>query len=135
MGKRRRSRLGIVFIRLQGAVKWRQDSRWILNSRTRLDGWPVFKFCYQPATGRLWLGHGTQNHKAILNVKSGLTLEHVVRGIYFRERRLIYLRGHEREDWLEQTAAMLRAQGIPEHHRVIWGVAAAKRFRVFLHGL
>ena len=122
-------------IRVQHVDAWGVDSHWILGSRTRFGNEPVFKFCYEPPTGKLWLGHGTQNHKTILNIKSGRVLEEVVRGIYFRERRLIYLRGHTNEAWLRQTAAMLEARGLPEDHRVVWGVKAAQRLRHLLEDL
>ena len=131
--RKKRIRASIV---LQKAGNWNQGPTWILGSRTRLYGEPVFKFCYQPTTRKLWLGHGrTQDHKTILNVKSGITLDKVVRGIYFPDIRTIYLRDHERQDWLEQTKAMLEANGLPKGYRVIWGPAAASKLRSRLEGL
>lgn len=122
-------------IRLQETAQWVRDPAWILNSRTAFGGRAVFKFCYEPSTGKLWFGHGTQNHKTILNVKAGRTLDEVVRGIYFRDRRLIYLRGHPNTAWLRRTVEMLKAHGLPGDHRVVWGARAAERLRGLLEGL
>lgn len=120
---------------LQEAECWERRAWWVLNSVDRQSGEPVFKFCYEPTTGKLWLGHGTQNHKTILNVRSGRTLDAVVRGIYFRDRKLIYLRGHPNAAWLRQTMEMLKAHGLPSDHRVVWGPRAARKLRGLLEGL
>ena len=122
-------------LHLQHATRWVRHRTWILESRTRLDGQPVFKFCYHPPTRRLWLGYGWMHHAMIYHLRRGRTLDQVVRGIYFRERRIVYLRGHINETWLHQTAAMLTIHGLPASHRVVWGAKAAQRLRHLLENL
>ncbi len=114
---------------------WDIDPEWILNSRTKLSGEPVFKFCYDPEKRTLWLGHGDQNHKEILNIRTGKTLDEVARGIYFKKKKTIYLRGHENESWLLKTAAMITSHGLPSDHRIIWGPKAAFLLADDLRGL
>lgn len=124
-----------VAIKLQNPERWQRDNRWILASCTRTVGRLAFKFCYEPSTGRLWLGSGSQSHKEVLNVKTGRTLDQVVRGIYFRAQHIIYLRYCENEKWLRETAAMLRFYGMPSDHCIAWGAGAAEKLRHLLDGL
>lgn len=123
-------------VKVQRASDWDLDEHWILDSHTKLNGEPVFKFCYESTTGKLWLGHGRQNHKEILNIKrSQRTLDRVVRGVYFKKQDIIYLRDHVRKDWLMRTERVLRANGMPKDHRVLWGWYAAKQLDDLLEGL
>jgi hypothetical protein len=127
--------MGRMKVKVQRASDWDLDEYWILDSRTKLNGEPVFKFCYEPTTGKLWLGHGMQSHKEILNVKSGKVLDQVVRGIYFRRQKVIYLRDHPNKPWLMRTEGMLKVNGFPKDHRVLYGYYAAKQLDDLLEGL
>ncbi len=122
-------------MKLQKSEEWAVNPHWVLDSRRRLYGEPVFKFCFSPTTNRIWLGWGRQTHKEILNLKSGRKLDSVVRGVYFRKQGIIYLRDHVRKDWLMRTERVLRANGMPKDHRVLWGWYAAKQLDELLEGL
>ncbi|MBM3254607.1 MAG: hypothetical protein FJZ16_10160 [Candidatus Omnitrophica bacterium] len=95
----------------------------------------IFKFCYQPESGELLFDIPYTHHKMmILNYGKG-KFDDYIRGICFWDKQTIYLRGHEKEDWLERTAKMLRQQGISKDIRIVWGVKVAEEFREELRGL
>ena len=47
-----------------------------------------------------------------------------VRGIFFEEKKIVYLRMHEKEDWLKKTEKMLRENNLPQDIKVMWGKEA-----------
>ncbi len=61
-------------VKVAKAENWNLNKRWILASATRLYSEPVKKFCYHSPSKTLYLGHGSQNHKEIVNVKAVGTL-------------------------------------------------------------
>jgi len=61
------------------------------------------------------------DHKyACLNYGSHKFHEYV-RGIFFKEKRIVYLRMHQKEDWLKRTEKMLRENDLPQDIKVIGG--------------
>jgi len=77
---------------------------------------------------------GIHHDSMILNNGQGKFNEYI-RGICFWKKRVIYLRGHENENWLKATKTMVRKNGVSAHFRVIWGVDAATELANELRGL
>ena len=95
----------------------------------------IFKFAYQPVTRELLFDiAGTHHDIMILNRGQG-KFEDYVRGICFWDKKIVYLRGHENEQWLKTTKAMLRKNGIPGSYRIIWGEDAATELEEELRAL
>ncbi len=94
----------------------------------------IFKFCYQPVSGEL-IFDGSYFHADMLRKHGCQKFDEYVRGICFWKKRVIYLRGHANEDWLNKTKAMLRQNGVGRHIRIIWGEKAAHELRHDLIGL
>ena len=114
--------------------KWNIDKRQILESETRTGG-RMFKFCYQPQSGEFLCAMAPMSHSVMIKLFGSRTFEEYIRGIYFRSKWTVYLREHEREDWLEITALMLRRFGVPRNMRIIWGRRAARELEEDLRGL
>ena len=114
---------------------WDIDTRRILESRARTGSSRVFKFSYQPESGEFLCAVAPMNHSIMIRLFGSETFEHYIRGIYFRQKWTVYLREHERKDWLEMTALMLRHYGVPLNMRIIWGRKAARELEEDLRGL
>lgn len=114
---------------------WLIDESHLLDSRYRFGQDRVFKFSYRPATGEWLCARQPLDHKSMILAYGSGRFEDYVRGIYFRDEKTVYLRGHEREDWLEQTRRMLYRRGLGRDARVIWGEAAAHELADKLRGL
>lgn len=108
---------------------WERFSPSILDWRDRYTGKLVMKFCYQPETGEFLFEIPPKHHGLIIKQFGSLVPSKYVRGIYFRDKKTVYLRGHEREDWLKETEKMLRENGVGEDIRIIWGKEAAEELR------
>ena len=115
--------------------KWDIDTSRILESKTRAGASRIFKFSYQPDSGEFLCAVSPMNHSIMIKLFGSKTFEHYIRGIYFREKWTVYLREHERKDWLETTALMLRHYGVPRSMRIIWGRKAARELEEDLRGL
>jgi hypothetical protein len=114
---------------------WDIDPSRVFQSRYKYNGQRIFKFAYQPETRVLIFDTtGVHHDTMILNNKQG-KFEDYVRGICFWTKRVIYLRGHENENWLKVTKAMLRKSGVPANYRVVWGGDAATELETELRGL
>lgn len=116
-------------------TQWEIDKDNILESRMKVGDKKIFKFCYHPASGEFIFGAEPESHKEMI-VEHGIhRFECYVRGIYFREKKTVYLRMHEREPDLLKTCMMLRQKGLPDGERIIWGEKAAKELVEELRGL
>jgi len=125
-------KLGIPYKLL---IEWELDRKNILDSMNKQSGEQIFKFSYHPVSCELLFGAEPESHKEMI-VEHGIhRFESYVRGIYFRERKVVYLRGHDDNDYLEKTRDMLREYGLSDDVRVIWGEKAAKELAEELRGL
>jgi len=114
---------------------WNIDKGDILESSTKSGTGEIFKFCYHVGSGEFLCAIAPMHHNIMALAFGSYKIGEYIRGIYFKEKKIVYLRGHEREDWLEATAKMLRQYGVPVKVRVIWGEKAAKRLAKDLEGL
>lgn len=114
---------------------WNIDKDNILESRTKGGVGEIFKFCYYVASGEFLCETAPMHHNIMILAFGSYKFGEYVRGIYFKEKKIVYLRGHEKEDWLEATAKMLRQYGVPKKVRIIWGEKAAKILAKDLEGL
>ena len=114
---------------------WRINEQNILESRSLSDGCPVFKFCYCPETGEFIFGLGDSYHKEIIEEYGNKSYGRYIRGIYFKDKKIIYLRLHENREWLKLTETFLRKRGVSNKIRIIWGKIAAIELAYELRGL
>ncbi len=89
----------------------------------------LFKFAYHVEDGEFIFGMYPDHHKVLIWNYGKHKFEEYIRGIYFREKKIVYLRGHEREDWLKKTEKMLRENGVGEEIRIMWGKEAAEKLK------
>ena len=114
--------------------KW-IPGRHILDWEHKITKKKLFKFLWQPQSKEFLMIYYPFNHKyAALNFGSHSFSEYV-RGIFFEEKRIVYLRMHHREDWLKETEKMLRKNGLPEDIKIMWGKEAYKELEEDLRGL
>lgn len=115
--------------------RWERFSPSILDWKHKDTGNLLFKFCWAPESGEFLMAYPPFNHKyTILNWGSHKFHDYI-RGIYFRDKKTVYLRGHEKEEWLRLTEKMLRGNGVGEEIRIIWGPEAFQEIREDLKGL
>jgi hypothetical protein len=115
---------------------WNIDRGKIFRSTYKYNGTSrIFKFSFRPLTGELLFDVAPTHHDTmVLNNGKGKFNDYI-RGICFWTKKVIYLRGHLKEDWLVATKAMLRKNGVSANFRVIWGVDAATELEMELRGL
>jgi len=116
-------------------VNWNIEKKNILQSTNKLNGKQIFKFCYHPLSGEFLVGAEPASHKEIVSDYGIHRFESYVRGIWFCDKKAIYLRMHETLDWLDATKQMLINNGVPKSIRIIWGEKAAKELAEELRGL
>jgi len=98
----------------------------VLNWKHKLTGKRLFKFMWQPESKEFLMTYYPFDHKyACLNFGSHKFCEYV-RGIFLKEKNIVYLRMHERKDWLKETEKMLRENNLPQDIKVMWGKEAYK---------
>jgi hypothetical protein len=114
---------------------WQIDFKELLKSKDKATGEPIFKFCFGPDTREFFFGVKPQNHKTLVAAYGELKFGDYVRGIYFLEKKLIYLREHQNKPWMMQTHFILRRLGVPGEIPIIWGTEAAESLREELAGL
>ena len=115
---------------------WKIDPKRVFNAKYMHDqGSRIFKFCFQPDTGELLFDIPPTHHNMIIKNNGKMQFNDYVRGICFWDKRVIYLRGHTNERWLEKTKKMVYANGISKDFRVIWGEKAARELAKDLEGL
>jgi hypothetical protein len=114
---------------------WSIDKKNILESKNKHSGERIFKFSYYPEAGELLFAAEPESHMEMIDNLGAHRFGMYVRGIYFREKKTVYFRGHEDEKALEETKQMLRENGVPESVRIIWGEKAAKELAEELRGL
>ena len=114
---------------------WDVDPLRVFQARYKYDGQRIYKFAYQPITGEILLDIAPTHHYLMILNNGKKKFNDYIRGICFWDKKIIYLRGHENEQWLKITKAMLRKNGIPADHRVIWGNDAATELEKELRGL
>ena len=86
----------------------------VWNSETKYGKQKVFKFSYHVKTGELLIApSGIQHNIMILNYGQFPAAEYV-RGIFFRDKKIIYLRMHENLGWLRRTEEILRINDLPK---------------------
>ena len=115
--------------------QWVIDDRNILDSKTKKEGYDIFKFCYSPETGEFLCDVWPSNHREIMQTYDARKFNDYVRGIYFKTKRIVYLREHENKAWLVKTREFLRQHGARQNTRVIWGKSAARELDYELKGL
>jgi hypothetical protein len=115
--------------------RWDINDDNILDSKSKADGYFVFKFCYEVKTGEFLCDVWPSNHKEIIRNYGKKPYCDYVRGIWFREKNIVYLRQHEREKLLFRTMVFLREHGVPNLTRIIWGPEAASELANELSGL
>ncbi|PIU40789.1 MAG: hypothetical protein COS99_08705 [Candidatus Omnitrophica bacterium CG07_land_8_20_14_0_80_42_15] len=116
------------------------QQNWIINKHNILNtsmaqGIPIFKFSYQPDSGQFLFAEAPMRHNIMIKVYGNHTFDEYIRGIYFKEKKIVYLRGHEREDWLKGTKKMLRSHGVPKTIKIVWGEKVARKLAADLEGL
>lgn len=114
---------------------WERLSSSILDWRDKINGNLLFKFVWQPEDGEFLMGYPPENHKSLVLNYGNHNFYGYIRGIYFREKKVVYLRMHEREDWLKKTATLLRENGVGKDIRIIWGKEAREELEEDLRGL
>ncbi len=117
------------------ARHWDIDHSRIMQARYKYGGQPIFKFCYDPVCTELLFDIPGFEHYTIILNNSKRQFNDFVRGICFWNLKVVYLRWHSRQDWLQATMMMLRKNGIPGSYRIIWGEKAAFELRDRLKGL
>ena len=124
-------------LRMPGKISkiWKMDKDNILKTSTKSGLGEVFKFCYHTRSGEFLCATAPMHHNIMVLAFGAYKFVEYVRGIRFKEKKIVYLRGHEREDWLEATAKMLREYGVPKNVRIIWGEKAACELTKDLEGL
>ena len=114
---------------------WVTNPEAVLESFERDGSRPLFKFSYQPETGEFLCAAYPVQHCEMIEEYGAKEFDDYVRGIYFRDIKTVYLRGHVRKDWLEKTRGMLWKNGVPDSVRIVWGPGAAKELKGELVGL
>lgn len=115
---------------------WLLGTKKIFLARYRYDlKKRIFKFAWQPVTGELLFDVYPTHHEVMIYNLGRRNFEQYVRGICFWDKHVIYLRGHENEEWLKRTKTMLRHNGVGWNIRIIWGEKAAWELRNDLVGL
>ena len=114
---------------------WFINNRHILASRSKNTGCFIFKFCYEVKSGEFLCGIPPLSHGEIIAIYGKKKLNSYVRGIYFREKKIVYLRQHENRSLLFQTKEFLRKCGVSDNIRIIWGKEAAQELSEELKGL
>jgi hypothetical protein len=126
------------------SLKERYDNIWHINEEFFLDSvsndtnLQVFKFCYDPSKSLVLFSQEGELHKDTIAREYGEPLiyfDRFVRGIYFRDKKIIYLRMHEDEGLLYYTESMLKFCGMPRDISVVWGRDAASELQEDLRGL
>lgn len=126
------------------SLKERYESIWNINEEFFLDSiskdnsQPVFKFSYYASKRLVLFSQGAEFHKDTIAAEYGDPLtyfKHFVRGIYFRDKKKIYLRMHEDKDLLYHAESMLKLCGMPRDISVVWGRDAASELQEDLRGL
>lgn len=115
--------------------RWYINNSNILDSKSKAGGCFVFKFCYYPDTGEFLCDVTPFCHQEIIEKYGKQQFDDYVRGIYFREKGIVYLRQHFEEEYLIQTRSFLRKYGVKSNIRIIWGVDAARELAYDLRGL
>jgi len=104
--------------------RWDFLGKHILDWRHKVTGKGLFKFMWQPESKEFLMTYYPFDHKyACLNFGNHKFHEYV-RGIFFEEKKIVYLRMHEKEDWLKETEKMLRENNLPQDIKVMWGKEA-----------
>ncbi len=85
---------------------WIINLRNILNTKTRYSN-PIFKFSYHPESGQFLFAEAPMHHNIMIKIYSDHAFDEYIRNIYFKEKKTVYLRGHEREGWLKDTKKCL----------------------------
>ena len=114
---------------------WNIERNNILESLTKSGTGEIFKFCYHVRSGEFLCEAAPMHHNIMILAFGSYKFEEYVRGIYFKEKKTVYLRGHEREDWLEAMVKMLRQYGVPKKVCIVWGEKAARKLSKDLEGL
>jgi len=114
---------------------WNIDKNNIFKSKYKYTDECIFKFCYQLDTGELLFDIPPTHHKFIVLNHGRKKFGAYVRGICFWDKKVIYLRMHEREEWMRDTKSMLRRQGVPKRIRIVWGRKARRALAEDLKGL
>ena len=114
---------------------WLINNKNILDSKSKNEGYKIFKFCYQPDSGEFLCDIWPSNHKEIIQTYGMEKFNDYVRGIYFKEKKIVYLRQHENKKFLLRTKEFLRKHGVPNTVRIIWGRSASEKLRYELRGL
>ena len=115
---------------------WIIDYSKLLDSAHLVTGDRIFKFCYQPESGEFLCDTPVFDHKSII-LNHGICghFDRYVRGIVFRDKDMIYLRGHSKTSWLRATRNMLYERGVPLKTLIGWGRKFAEQLRDELRGL
>lgn len=125
-----------IVVPLKISKHWDMNRDKIFRSTYKYDGTSrIFKFSFRPLTEELLFDVAPTHHDTmVLNNGKGKFNDYI-RGICFWTKKVIYLRGHNNEQWLEDTKTMLRENGIPASFRIVWGVDAARKLTNDLRGL
>jgi len=123
-----------IVVPLKVSRHWDIDPLRVFQSRYKYNGQQIFKFAYQPVLGELLFDIAGVHHDTMILNNGKRKFEDYVRGICFWEKKIIYLRGHENEQWLKITKAMLSKNGMPADYRIIWGEKAAAELAKDLYG-
>ncbi len=107
----------------------------VWNSETKCGKEKVFKFSYHVKSGELLIAPLGIHHNIMILSDGKFRFEEYVRGIFFREKRIIYLRMHENLEWLKRTEEIFRINGLPKSVRIMFGEKAANRLKGDLEGL
>jgi hypothetical protein len=108
---------------------WLIDDKNILDSTNKLTHKPIFKFSYHPATGEFLVSQHPQSHADMIRLFGHHNFPEYVRGIWLKHKNIVYLRMHEKEDYLQATEKMLREHGVPKSVRIIWGEKAQEELK------
>jgi len=115
--------------------KWDFSGKHILGWKHKATGKRLFKFMWHPESKEFLMVYYPLDHKyACLNYGSHKFHEYV-RGIFFEEKKVVYLRMHQKEDWLKKTERMLRENNLPQEIKIMWGKEAYKMLEEDLRDL
>ena len=124
-----------ISISTQILHRWAVDDKNILNSVYPATGEGIFKFCYQPESGEFICAPRPDNHVSMITGFGKKKFNDYIRGIYFKDKKIIYLRGHVNEKWLRDTRTMLRTCGVGRTIKIAWGIKISRLLNAELRGL
>lgn len=114
-------------IPLSISVNWNINESNILDSTNKITHKPLFKLAFQPSSHEFLVTarpKGHEGHLELIAEHGKYKFNEYVRGIWLKDKNIVYLRMHDKPEYLKATKEMLIEHGVPDDVRIIWGDAA-----------